>query len=59
MVAEAVAHVVVFMQENHTIDNYFRSMRTWGVNIASAWPVSPNLPIVQQDQFRHVAHTGA
>src|SRR5947209_15275837 len=25
----AVGHVVVFVQENHTTDNYFRSMRAW------------------------------
>jgi len=42
VVAAAVAHVVVFVQENHTTDNYFRAMRAWGANIAPAWPVSPN-----------------
>jgi len=44
VVAAAVAHVVVFVQENHTIDNYFRSMRAWGANVASDWPISPNPP---------------
>jgi len=28
--APAVQHVVVFVQENHTTDNYFWSMRAWG-----------------------------
>jgi phospholipase C len=37
-----VRHVVVFVQENHTNDNYFRSMRAWGANVATSWPVQPN-----------------
>jgi len=44
VVAAAVAHVVVFVQENHTIDNYSRSMRAWGANVASDCPTSPNPP---------------
>jgi phospholipase C len=40
----AVGHVVVFVQENHTTDNYFRSMRGWGANVATDWPVQPNPP---------------
>jgi phospholipase C len=35
--AAGVAHVVVFVQENHTTDNYFRSMRAWGANVAADW----------------------
>jgi len=32
--ANPVGHVVVFVQENHTTDHYFRSMRAWGANVA-------------------------
>jgi len=46
-----VQHVVVFVQENHTTDNYFRSMRAWGANVATDWPVEPNPP--GRDQPHH------
>ena len=41
--AALVEHVVVFVQENHTTDNYFRSMRAWGANVADrlADPTQP------------------
>src|SRR4051794_21894163 len=39
-----VDHVVVFVQENHTTDNYFVSMAAWGANVASDWPVQVNPP---------------
>jgi phospholipase C len=42
--AGRVAHVVVFVQENHTTDNYFRSMRAWGADVATGWPTQPNPP---------------
>src|ERR1700676_309460 len=42
--AQIVDHVVVFTQENHTIDNYFRSMRAWGANVATDWPIQANPP---------------
>lgn len=42
--AQLVDHVVVFTQENHTTDNYFRSMRAWGANVATGWPVQANPP---------------
>jgi len=48
----AVKHVVVFVQENHTTDNYFRSMRAWGVNVATDWPVQPNPPTVDHPHNR-------
>ena len=40
--AASVAHVVVFVQENHTTDNYFASMRAWGANVATGWPIQDN-----------------
>jgi phospholipase C len=42
--AQIVDHVVVFTQENHTTDNYFRSMRAWGANVATDWPIQANPP---------------
>jgi hypothetical protein len=42
--AAGVAHVVVFVQENHTTDNYFRSMRAWGANVAADWSTAANPP---------------
>jgi len=41
--AALVEHVVVFVQENHTTDNYFRSMRAWGANVEDDWP-TPTQP---------------
>src|SRR3954468_23513391 len=40
----AVQRVVVFVQENHTTDNYFRGMAPYGARVASHWPLSPNPP---------------
>ncbi len=42
--ASAIRHVVIFVQENHTTDSYFRSMRAWGANVANDWPATPNPP---------------
>ena len=50
--AASVGHVVVFVQENHTTDNYFRSMRAWGANVAADWPVQPNPPAKDQPHNR-------
>ncbi len=50
--AAALKHVVVFVQENHTTDNYFRSMRAWGANVASDWPTTPNPPATDQPHDR-------
>jgi hypothetical protein len=48
----SVGHVVVFVQENHTTDNYFRSMSAWGANVAADWPVQPNPPAKDQPHNR-------
>ena len=50
--AATVKHVVVFVQENHTTDNYFRSMRAWGANVATGWPREPNPPTKDQPHNR-------
>ena len=47
-----VQHVVVFVQENHTVDNYFGSMAAWGANVAAGWPVQPNPPAHDQPHNR-------
>ena len=64
-VATMVGHVVVFVQENHTTDNYFRWMRAWGANVAADWPFQPNPPARDQPHNRaayarwlHAQHTG-
>ncbi|MDT0261232.1 alkaline phosphatase family protein [Jatrophihabitans lederbergiae] len=51
MAADA-KHVVVFVQENHTTDNYFPSMRAWGANVATGWPIQPNPPAKDQNHTR-------
>lgn len=47
-----IDHVVVLIQENHTTDNYFRSMAAFGANVATGWPVSPNPPASDQAHDR-------
>ena len=49
---QQVRHVVVFVQENHTTDNYFPSMRAFGANVATGWPVQPNPPAHDQTHDR-------
>jgi hypothetical protein len=51
--AATVDHVVVFVQENHTTDNYFRSMAAFGANVATDWPTAPNPPAKDQPHDRH------
>ena len=48
-----VDHVVIMVQENHTTDNYFRSMAAYGANVATDWPTSPNPPLSDQPHDRH------
>ena len=61
----SVGHVVVFVQENHTTDNYFRSMRAWGANVVDDWPIQPNPPLKDHAHNRaayakwlHAQHNG-
>jgi hypothetical protein len=44
--------VVLFVQENHTTDNYFRSMRAWGADVATGWPDQNNPPAKDQSHNR-------
>ena len=50
--AKIVDRVVVFIQENHTTDNYFSSLRAWGANVATGWPAQPNPPAHDQPHTR-------
>jgi len=50
--AGTVGHVVVFVQENHTTDNYFSSMRAWGANVATDGPTQPNPMAADQPHNR-------
>jgi phospholipase C len=50
--AKIVDRVVVFIQENHTTDNYFSSLRQWGANVATGWPAQPNPPAHDQAHTR-------
>ncbi|WP_018332627.1 alkaline phosphatase family protein [Actinomycetospora chiangmaiensis] len=43
---------MVFVQENHTTDNYFRSMRAWGADVAADWPIGPNPPTADHPHNR-------
>jgi phospholipase C len=43
-VAGPVERVVVFVQENHTVDNYFRGLAPYGANVVTDRPTSPNPP---------------
>jgi Phosphoesterase family len=36
--------VVVFVQENHTTDNYFRGLAPWGANVETTWTLRPDPP---------------
>ena len=51
-VSAPVNHVVIFVQENHTTDNYFRSMAAWGADVADDWPVAANPPAKDQPHDR-------
>jgi hypothetical protein len=44
---------VVFIQENHTTDNYFRGLAAYGANVSSDWPIQPNPPAKDQPHDRH------
>ncbi|MBV9603981.1 MAG: hypothetical protein JO027_02675 [Solirubrobacterales bacterium] len=57
-----VQRVVIMVQENHTTDNYFRSLAPFGANVATDWPVAPNPPTSDQPHDRHAYYewlTGA
>jgi hypothetical protein len=47
-----IEHVVIFVQENHTTDNYFRSMAAYGANVAASWPIAANPPTADQPHDR-------
>jgi hypothetical protein len=51
--AGRIERVVIMVQENHTIDNYFRDLAPFGAAVATGWPVSPNPPAKDQPHDRH------
>jgi Phosphoesterase family len=50
--ASRIERVVIMVQENHTVDNYFRDLGPFGAAVASGWPVSPNPPASDQPHDR-------
>jgi hypothetical protein len=42
--AAVVKRVVIMVQENHTVDCYFRGLRPYGGNVATDWPIAQNPP---------------
>lgn len=44
--------VVIFVQENHTTDNYFSSLAPFGANVATGWPAAQNPPASDQNHNR-------
>jgi phospholipase C len=52
MAASTNPKVVVFVQENHTTDCYFSSLRAWGANVATGWPAGMNPPASDQPHDR-------
>lgn len=44
---------MVLVQENHTVDNYFRGLAPYGGNVASDWPLTPNPPTHDQPHDRN------
>jgi len=51
--AAIVKRVVVFVQENHTTDNYFRALAPYGANVVTGWPTTPDPPAQDQPHDRH------
>ena len=49
----AVKHVVILVQENHTTDNYFRSLGAYGANVATDWPLAPGPSWRNEEHHRH------
>jgi hypothetical protein len=48
--------VVVFVQENHTTDNYLRSAAAYGANVATGWATAANPPRADQPHDRAAYH---
>ena len=42
--AAVVKRVVIMVQENHTVDSYFRGLRPYSANVATDWPIAQNPP---------------
>ena len=42
--AGPIKRVVIIVQENHTVDSYFRGLAPYGGNVATDWPIATNPP---------------
>jgi Phosphoesterase family len=51
-----VRRVVVFVQENHTTDNYLRSAAAYGADVATGWPTATNPAKADQPHDRVAYH---
>ena len=49
----AVKHLVILVQENHTTNNYFRSLGAYGANVATDWPLAPGPSWRNEEHHRH------
>jgi Phosphoesterase family len=50
--ASQVGRVVIMVQENHTTDNYFRGLASFGAAVVADWPVATNPPAADQPHDR-------
>ncbi len=51
--AGAVKRVIIMVQENHTVDSYFRGLAPYGGNVATDWPTASNPPPSDQPHDRN------
>ena len=52
MATAGVKRVIVMVQENHTVDSYFRGLAAYGANVATGWPTVTNPPASDQPHER-------
>jgi hypothetical protein len=48
-----VKRVVIMVQEDHTVDNYFRGLAPYVGGVATDWPIIPNPPAKDEPHDRH------
>jgi hypothetical protein len=49
---------VVMVQENHTVDSYFRGPAPYGGNVATGWPTATNPPASDPPDDRQAYFSG-
>jgi len=50
--AGRIERIVIMVQENHTVDNYFRALAPFGGAVATGWPTAANPPAQDQPHDR-------